>query len=60
MKAILEVIGAVVMTIVILGTPVLSFVSFVNDWHGFLEMFFIIGSAVDFLYVLNKLIEETE
>ena len=60
MKTTLETIGAIVVTIVILGTPVLSFLSFVNDWDGFLKMFFIIGSAVDFLYVLSKLIEETE
>ena len=60
MKAILEVIGAVVMTIVILGTPLLSFVSFVYDWNGLLEMFFILGFAVDFIYVLSKLMEETE
>ncbi len=60
MKAILEVIGAVVVTTVILGVPILSFVSFVHDWHGFLELSLIIGSAVDFLYVLNKLIGETE
>lgn len=58
MKAILEVIGAVVMTIVILGTPVLSFVSFVYNWHGFLEMILIIGSAVDFLFVMSRLVGE--
>ena len=60
MKAILEVIGAVVVTTVILGIPVLSFVSFAHDWDGFLELVFITGLMVDFLYVLNKLIGETE
>lgn len=60
MKAILEVIGAVVVTTIILGIPVLSFVSFTYDWHGFLELSLIILSAVDFLFVLNKLMEETE
>ncbi len=60
MKAILEVIGAVVVTIAILGTPVLSFVSFAYDWNGFLELILIILSAVDFLFVLNELIGETE
>lgn len=60
MKATLEVIGAVVVTTVILGVPVLSFVSFVNDWPGFLELIFIAGFAVDFLYVLSKLMEETK
>ena len=60
MKAILEVIGAVVMTIVILGTPVLSFVSFIHDWHGFLKLSLFIGSAVDFVFVLSKLMGETE
>ena len=60
MKAILEVIGAVVMTVVILGTPVLSFVSFVHDWHGVLELAFIVGLVVDFLYVFWKLLGETE
>ncbi len=59
-EAILEVIGAVVVATVILGIPVLSFVSFAHDWHGFLELFFIIGLIVDFLYVLNMLIRETE
>ena len=60
MKAILEVIGAVVVTTVILGIPVLSFVSFLYNWNGFIIMSLLLGSAVDFLYVLNKLIEETE
>lgn len=60
MKETLGVIGAVVMTIVILGTPVLSFVSFVHDWHGFLKLSLIIGSAVDFLFVLNKLLGDEE
>lgn len=60
MKETLEVIGAVVVTTVILGVPVLSFVSFAHDWDGFLELIFIAGLIVDFLYVLNKLIGETE
>lgn len=60
MKAILEVIGAVVVTTVILGVPILSFVSFTHDWNGFLELVFIAGLIVDFLYVLNKLIGEEE
>ena len=59
-KSILEVIGAVVVTTVILGVPVLSFVSFVHDWPGFLILIFIIGLAVDFIYVLYKLVGETE
>ena len=60
MKAILEVIGAVVVTTVILGVPILSYVSFVYDWDSFFELFFITGLIVDFLYVLNKLIGEAE
>lgn len=60
MKEALEVIGAAVVTVFILGTPVLSFVSFTYDWHGFLELSLIILSAVDFLFVLNKLIGEAE
>lgn len=60
MKTTLEVIGAAVLTIVILGAPVLSFVSFVYDWNDFLKMNLIIFSAVDFLFVLDKLIGETE
>lgn len=48
------------MTIIILGTPVLSFASFAYDWHGFLEMFFITVTVVDFLYILSKLLGETE
>lgn len=59
MKEILEVIGAVVVTTVILGIPVLSFVSFIYNWHGFLEMVFIVALAIDFLFVLNKLLEES-
>ena len=59
-EAILEVIGAVVVTIVILGTPVLSFVSFAHDWPGFIVMILLLGSTVDFLYVLEKLIGETK
>lgn len=58
-EAILEVIGAFVATIVILGIPVLSFVSFTHDW-GFLVMISTIGLIVDFLYVLNMLMEKTE
>ena len=60
MESVLETIGAVVVTTVILGIPVLSFVSFAYNWHGFLELSFIVLSAVDFLFVLNKLMEETE
>ena len=60
MKAILEVIGAAVVTTVILGIPVLSFVSFVHNWPGFLELILIIGLVVDFLFILNKLIGETD
>ena len=60
MKEALETIGAVVVTTVILGIPVLSFVSFACNWHGFLELNFIVLSAVDFLFVLSKLMEETE
>lgn len=60
MKVTIEIIGAVVMAIIILGTPVLSFVSFIYDWNGFLEMLFITGTVVDFLFVLSKLMGETE
>lgn len=60
MKAILEAIGAIVVTIAILGIPVLSFVSFTHDWNGFLVMIFTIGLIVDFAYVLNRLVGETE
>ena len=60
MKAVLELIGAVVMTIVILGIPVLSFVSFIHDWDGFLKLSLIAGLAVDFLFVLGKLMGEEE
>ncbi len=59
-ETILEVIGAVVVTTVILGVPVLSFVSFIHNWHGFLELTFITGLLIDFLYVLDMLIGETE
>ena len=60
MKEALEVIGAVVVTIAILGIPVLSFVSFAYDWPGFLELILIIFQAADFFFVLEKLIGETE
>ncbi len=60
MKEALEVIGAVVVTIFILGIPILSFASFVYDWPGFIKLYLIGFSAVDFLFVLNKLIGETE
>jgi len=59
-KEVLEVIGAAVVTIFILGIPVLSFVSFIYDWNGFLKMLFITGAVVDFLFVLSKLLGETE
>ena len=60
MKEILEVIGAVVVTTVILGVPILSFVSFAHDWNGFIIMSLLIGLVVDFLYVLNMLLEKAE
>lgn len=60
MKVTIEIIGAFVVTIVILGTPVLAFVSSIYGWHGFLEMLFITGAVVDFMYVLSKLLGETE
>ena len=56
MKAILEVIGAVVLTTVILGIPVLSFLSFIYDFHGFSIICFLLASAIDFLYVMNRLL----
>lgn len=55
MKVVLEVIGALVVTIVILGIPVLSFVSFAHDWSGFLKLILIVVLAIDFLYVLDML-----
>ncbi len=60
MKEILEVIGATVMTLAILGTPVLAFVSFAYDWDGFLDLIFISLSIVDFMFVLSKLMGGTE
>lgn len=60
MRGTLEVIGAVVVTTVILCIPVLSFVSFTHDWNGFLVTTFIAGLIVDFLFILSKLMEETE
>lgn len=48
------------MTIVILGMPLLLFLSFVYEWNGLIEMFFILGFTVDFIYVLSKLMEEVE
>lgn len=57
-EAILEVIGAVVVTTVILGIPVLSFASFIHNWNGLIVMSLLLGLAVDFLYVLFKLIGE--
>ena len=56
-SAILETIGAFVVTIVILGIPVLSFASFVYYWPGFIVMSLLIGLLVDFLYVVDRLIE---
>ncbi len=60
MKEILGVIGAVVATIVVLGTPILSFVSFIHNWNGFIKLSLLIGSAVDFLFVLNIFMQEVE
>ena len=56
-SAILETIGAFVVTIVILGIPVLSFASFVYDWPSFIVMSLLTGLLVDFLYVVDRLIE---
>lgn len=58
MKSILEIIGAVVVTTVILGVPILSFESFIHDQNGFLTLCSTIGLLVDFFYILNKLIGE--
>lgn len=59
-EAILEAIGAVIVTIVILGMPVLSFMSFIYNWDGFIETSLFLVSAVDFLYVLEMLLGETK
>lgn len=59
-KEILEVIGGVVVTTAILGTPVLSFVAFTHNWNDFIVMNLLIGLAVDFLYVLEKLTGDIE
>ena len=58
MKALLEIIGAVVVATLILALPILSYVSFLYSWNDFLQWLIIIGLAVDFLYVLSKLIME--
>lgn len=60
MKSVLEIIGAVVVTTVILGVPILSFISFAHDWNGFIIMSLLLGSVVDFLYILNILMEKAE
>lgn len=59
-EAILNVIGAVVVTAVILGIPVLSFASFIHNWNGFIVMSLLLGLVIDFIYVLNMLIGEIE
>ena len=59
MKEALETIGAIVVTTVILVIPVLSFVSFVNAWNGFLRIFFFAAFAVDFLFVLELFMRES-
>lgn len=59
-EAILEVIGAVVVTTVILGMPVLSFASFIHNWNGFIVMSLLLGLVIDFIYVLHKLTGKTE
>ena len=56
MKVVLEVIGALVLTLVILVVPILSFVSFIYDWHSFLKVLFLVGLMGDFLFILDKLI----
>jgi len=60
MKEKLCIIGAIVMTIVILGIPVLSFVSFIYNWHGFIVMILLIGLVIDFLFVFNIFVQEVE
>lgn len=60
MESVLEIIGAVVVTTVILGVPILLFVSFAHDWNGFIIMFLLLGLVADFLYVLNMLMEKAE
>ena len=59
-EAILNVIGAVVVTAVILVIPVLSFASFIHNWNGFIVMSLLLGLVIDFIYVLNMLIGEIE
>ena len=49
MESVLEIIGAVVVTTVILGVPILLFVSFAHDWNGFIIMFLLLGLVADFL-----------
>ena len=60
MKEALGVIGAVVATIVVLGTPLLSFVSFIHNWNGFIVMSLLVGFVVDFLFVFNMFMQEVE
>lgn len=60
MKTRLEVIGAVTVTILILGIPVLSFMSFIHNWDGFLKTVYFICLIVDFLFVSSKLIGDSK
>ena len=59
MKTTLAIIGAVVVTIVVLWIPVLSFLSFIYDWHEFFILSLIMASGIDFFFVLNMLMGET-
>lgn len=60
MKETLSTIGAYVATIVVLGTPILWFVSFIYEWNGFIVTCLFAGLIVDFFFVLSALMQEAE
>lgn len=60
MKYIVQAIGTIVITLVILGLPVLTCLSFVFEWHGFIRLVLCGAITVDAVFVASEVLKRSE
>lgn len=60
MKYVVQAIGTIVITLVILGLPILTCLSFVFKWHGFIRLVLTAAISLEGVFVANEVIERSE
>lgn len=60
MKYVVQAIGTIVITIVILGLPILTCLSFVFEWYGFIRLVLITAISLEAVFVANEILERSE